>query len=128
MAANEAAKIVKWARIWMLDIGAPYQQPILMGEDNDACRHISEGGRLSRQVRHLCIQTAILQSDAQRGIFKLFRQDTKDNTADHQTKFLPSDTFWAHTSKIMGERFITSAHQRAIDHRNQPKESKSALP
>ena len=104
----------------MLDIGAPYVHPILGGEDNDACRTISEGGRLSRQVRHLCIQAAILQDDSARGIYKLFRQDTADNSADHQTKLLPPDLFWKHTTHTMGERFITDTHRTAILQRNKP--------
>jgi hypothetical protein len=56
-AATSAGKIAKWLRVWMSDIGLPYTAPIPMGEDNEATRIIGHAGKLTRNVRHLALQS-----------------------------------------------------------------------
>jgi hypothetical protein len=92
----------------MSDIGLPYTAPIPMGEDNEATRIIGHAGKLTRNVRHLAIQTNELQSIIGMGHMALHCVASDDNKADHCTKMLPDRAFHSHTSALMGERFITS--------------------
>jgi hypothetical protein len=117
-AATSAGKFVKWLRVWMSDIGLPYTAPIPMGEDNEATRIIGHAGKLTRNVRHLAIQTNELQSIIGMGHMALRRVGSADNKADHCTKMLPDRAFHSHTSALMGERFITPLHLAELMRRN----------
>ena len=102
----------------MLDIGLPYTEAIPVGEDNEAVRIIGYSGRLTRNVRHIATQKANLQSLIRDEVMAMFRVGTQDNASDHFTKMLPGLTFTRHTDHMMGTRFITPAHARALQVRN----------
>jgi len=117
-AATDASKLAKWIRIWMLDIGLPYSGPIAVGEDNNACRLIAHGGKLTRNVRHIAIQTAALQQTIQEELIAMYGKPSQDNRADFFTKLLGAILFWEHSDHFMGVRFLTQKHREAIRQRN----------
>ena len=117
-AATTGAKTVKWIRVWVEDFGTPILAPVPMGEDNEAARLIAHAGKLTRNVRHIAIQTSELQQMVKQGILALLRVGSADNRADHFTKLLAPGPFLLHTAYMMGLRFITAHHAAAIGRRN----------
>jgi hypothetical protein len=113
-AATDMSKFVKWLRVLMADIGLPYHSAIVVGEDNDAARQIGHAGKVTRNVRHVVIQTAGLQETIASLVMALRRVGSGDNRADHFTKLLPAGPFWFHTDHFMGVRFLTPAHLVAM--------------
>jgi hypothetical protein len=95
-----------------------------MGEDNEATRIIAHARKLTRNVRHIAIQTTELQSMVRLGIMALLRVGgSAANLADHFTKLLAAIAFISHTSSMMGLRFITTTHHTAtIARRNMEKQ------
>ena len=94
----------------MADIGLPYRTAIVVGEDNEAVRQIGHAGKVTRNVRHVVIQTAALQQDIASMKLALRRVGSSDNRSDHFTKFLPLVPFWTHTNAMMGTRHLTRRH------------------
>jgi hypothetical protein len=117
-AATTGGKTVKWTRVWLEDFGVPLMAPVPMGEDNEATRIIAHAGKLTRNVRHIAIQTTELQSMVKLGIMALLRVGSADNRADHFTKLLPPSAFIQHTTSLMGVRFITAHHAAMVARRN----------
>jgi hypothetical protein len=109
-AATEISKFVKWLRVLMADVGLPYHTAIVVGEDNEAARQIGHAGKVTRNVRHVVIQTAALQNDIASMKLALRRVGSSDNRSDHFTKLLPVVPFWTHTNAMMGARFLTKRH------------------
>jgi hypothetical protein len=101
----------------MLDLGIPYTSPIPMGEDNSTTWMIAHGYRLSPNVRHIGVQTRILQSFVEHGDIVLGQVGTHSNLADHLTKILPRPAFM-NTTYMMGLRFLTALHYEAVNLRN----------
>jgi hypothetical protein len=120
-AATAAGKVVKWVRVWMADMGIPFQDPIPMGEDNEATRIIGHAGKLTRNVRHIAIQTTELQSMIKLRLMALRRFGSANNKADHCTKLLAAAAFLLHTALLMGLRFITPHHAAVLARRNTAK-------
>ena len=106
------------SRVWLEDFGVPLMAPVPMGEDNEATRIIAHAGKLTRNVRHIAIQTTELQSMVKLGIMALLRVGSADNRADHFTKLLPPSAFIQHTTSLMGVRFITAHHAAMVARRN----------
>ena len=117
-AATDASKLAKWIRVWMLDIGLPYSGPIAVGEDNNACRIVAHGGKLTRNLRHIAIQTAALQRTIQEELIAMYAKPSQNNRADFFTKLLGYVLFWEHSNFFMGARFLTPKHREAIRKRN----------
>jgi hypothetical protein len=88
-AATEISKYIKWLRVLMADVGLPYRTAIVVGEDNEAARQIGYAGKDTRNVRHVVIQTAALQTDIASMKLALRRVGSSDNRSDHFTKLLP---------------------------------------
>jgi hypothetical protein len=109
-AATEISKFIKWLRVLMADIGLPYRTAIVVGEDNEAARQIGHAGKVTRNVRHVVIQTAALQQDIASMKLALRRVGSSDNRSDHFTKLLPLVPFWTHTNAMMGARYLTRRH------------------
>jgi hypothetical protein len=109
-AATEISKFIKWLRVLMADVGLPYQTAIVVGEDNEADRQIGHAGKVTRNVRHVVIQTAALQTDIASMKLALRRVGSSDNCSDHFTKLLPVVPFWTHTNAMMGAHFLTKQH------------------
>ena len=109
-AATEISKFIKWLCVLMADVGLPYETAIVVGEDNEAARQIGHAGKVTRNVRHVVIQTAALQNDIASLKLALRRVGSSDNRSDHFTKLLPVVPFWIHTNAMMGARFLTKRH------------------
>jgi hypothetical protein len=50
----------------MSDLGLPFQGPIPIAEDIAATRIIAHSGKVTRNIRHVAIQTLALQSLVQK--------------------------------------------------------------
>jgi hypothetical protein len=109
-AATEISKFIKWLGILMADVGLPYRTAIVVGEDNVAAQQIGHAGKVTRNVRHVVIQTAALQNDIALMKLALRRVGSNDNHSDHFTKLLPLMPFWTHTNSMMSARFLTKHH------------------
>jgi hypothetical protein len=94
----------------MADVGLPYRTAIVVGEDNEAARQIGHAGKVTRNVRHVVIQTAALQNDIASMKLALRRVGSSDNRSDHFTKLLPIVPFWTHTNNMMGAQYLTKRH------------------
>ena len=117
-AATTGGKTVKWTRVWFEDMGIPFSAPTPMGEDNEATHIIAHAGKLTRNVRHIAIQTTELQYMVKLGLMALHRVGSADNRSDHFTKLLPAGAFIPHTASLMGLHFITDHHAAIIARRN----------
>jgi hypothetical protein len=120
-AATEISKFIKWLRVLMADVGLPYRTAIVVGEDNEAARQIGHAGKVTRNVRHVVIQTAALQQDITSLKMALRRVGSNDNRSDHFTKLLPLVPFWTHTNDMMGARYLTKRHLHALGFKPGPK-------
>jgi hypothetical protein len=109
-AATEIAKFIKWLRIVMADVGLPYCTAIVVSEDNAAACQIGHAGKVTWNVQHVVIQTAVLQHDIASVKLTLHCVGSSENTSDHFTKLLPVVPFWTHTNHLMGARFLTRHH------------------
>jgi hypothetical protein len=109
-AATEISKFIKWLRVLMADVGLPYRTAIVIGEDNEAARQIGHAGKVTRNVRHVVIQTAALQNDIASMKLALRHVGSSNNHSDHFTKLLPIVPFWTHTNAMMGARYLTKRH------------------
>jgi hypothetical protein len=91
----------------MADVGLPYRTSIVIGEDNEATHQIGHAGKVTRNARHVVIQTAALQNDITSMKLALRRVGSSDNRSNHFTKLLLVIPFWTHTNAMMGAHFIT---------------------
>jgi hypothetical protein len=113
-AANLTIKSIRWLRLFMADIGLPFDGPIPVAEDNAATRIIAHAGKTTKNVRHVAIQTLNLQQ-AVRNQMIYFRQiETAENRSDHFTKALPATALRKHCVYMMGLRFITDEHAALV--------------
>jgi hypothetical protein len=109
-AVTEISKFIKWLCVLMADVGLPYRTAIVVGEDNEAARQIGHAGKVTRNVCHVVIQTAALQTDIVSMKLTLRRVGSNDNSSDHFTKLLSLLPFWNHTNSMMGACFLTKHH------------------
>jgi hypothetical protein len=100
----------------------PYRTVIVVGEDNEAARQICHACKVTRNVRHVAIQTAALQNDIASLKLALRRRvvGSNDNRSDHFTKLLPLIPFWTHTNAMMDARFLTKRHLSALGFAHAP--------
>ena len=110
--ATEISKFIKWLRDLMADIGLPYHRTaIVVGEDNEAARQIGHTGKVTRNVCHVVIQTAVLQQYIASMKLALHCVGSSDNRSDHFTsKLLSLVPFWTHTNAMMGACHLTRCH------------------
>jgi hypothetical protein len=118
-AVFEVGKDIQWIRLIMMDLGIPYTGPITIGEDNSATRMIAHGGKMSRNVRHVAVQTLAIQRMVDIGAAALREVGSTENPADHFTKILPGPPLYKHCGEMMGLRFLTALHLAAVARRNQ---------
>jgi hypothetical protein len=117
-AAAYLGKVIRWLVLFMSDLGLPFQGPIPIAEDNAATRIIAHSGKVTRNVRHVAIQTLALQSLVRNEIAVFNAIGTDNNRADHFTKPLPYPAFRNHIVSMMGIRFLTQAHAILTAKRN----------
>jgi hypothetical protein len=100
-------------RVFLEDLGLPYDQPIFVGEDNLAAQTIAHAGKLTRNVRHIATKTTALQEQVRFGRVVFGSVTTANNLADHFTKPLPVKSHRAHCQTMMVLGFIDHAHRHA---------------
>jgi hypothetical protein len=87
-AAYLMTKLVKWMRLFMEDLGVPFEGPAPLAEDNADTRLIAHAGKVTRNMRHIAAKTCNIQ-DAVRYRLAHFRAvGTNNNRAYHFTKAL----------------------------------------
>ena len=112
-------KIIIWVRQFMEDLGIPYTSEIPLATDNNSNRLIGQGRRLTRNVRHIAIQSTALQEMVQFGTMALRAVGSEDNRADHCTKALPASGVLEHAGYALGLRFLTLLHAKETKKRNE---------
>ena len=60
-AVTPMGKQLQWLRIFLDDMGLPYDQPIFISEGDLAARTIANAGKLTHNVRRIATKTTALQ-------------------------------------------------------------------
>jgi hypothetical protein len=101
-AAVHAAKIAKYLRSVLDELGFPCSGPTPLYEDNQAAIAMVNESRPTPRVRHLDIQHFAIQEWRARGIIQLFHIPGVINSADQQTKPLSFTLHSRHARRSMG--------------------------
>jgi hypothetical protein len=109
-AANRVGKAHRWIRLYMEDLGLPFEAPIPTTEDNAATRIIAHTGKVTRNTRHIALKTLSLQALVRERITMFRAVGSANNRSDHFTKALPFPSFSEHCSKMLGLRFLNAKH------------------
>jgi hypothetical protein len=110
-AANRIGKGHRWVRLYMDDLGLPFETPIPAAEDNSATRMIAHTGKITRNTaRHIALKTLSLQALVRERISMFQAVGSANNRSDHFTKAHPFPAFSEHCSKMLGLRFLNSEH------------------
>jgi hypothetical protein len=109
-AANRAGKGMRWMRLYMDDIGLPFEAPIPAAKDNAATQIIAHTGKITRNTRHIALKTLSLQALVREQITMFRAVGSANNQSDHFTKALPFPALSEHCPKMMGLRFLTQQH------------------
>jgi hypothetical protein len=109
-AGDRAGKSLRWTRLYMDDMGLPFEAPIPVAEDNAATRIIAHTGKITRNTRHIALRTLSLQALVRERIAMFRAVGSANNRSDHFTKALPFPAFSVHCRKMMGLRFLTQEH------------------
>jgi hypothetical protein len=105
-AANRVGQGLRWLRLYMDDLGLPFEAPIPTAEDNAATRIIAHTGKVTRNIRHIALLQALVRER-----ITMFRDvGSANNPSDHFAKALPFPAFSELCPKMMGLRFLTSQH------------------
>jgi hypothetical protein len=102
IAAVLAAKIAKYLRSILIELGFPPSGPTLLYEDNKAAINMVNANRPTERSRHIDIQYFAIQEWRQRGDIKLAHIPGVINPADAQTKPLGWILHHRHVRRIMG--------------------------
>lgn len=101
-AAVIAAKMAKYFRSILSDLGFSPESSTPLYEDNEAAIAMINENRPTPRVRHLDTQYFAIQEWRQAGIIKMFHIPGILNPADQQTKPLASTLHHRHIRRIMG--------------------------
>ena len=81
--------------LWIMNVsrelGRPFEEPVVIMEDNQAVIGAVTGGRNSEMLKHLAIKYYFVKEQVQNGKFILQYVNTKDQLADGMTKANPRD-------------------------------------
>jgi hypothetical protein len=102
IAAVLAAKIAKYLRSILIDLGFPPSGPTLLYEDNKAAINMVNANRPTELSRHIDIQHFAIQEWRQRGDIKLAHIPGVINPSDAQTKPLGWILHHRHVRRSMG--------------------------
>jgi hypothetical protein len=101
-AAVIAAKIAKYFRSILTELGFPPSAPTPLYEDNEAAIAMVNENRPTPRVRHLETQYFAIQEWHHTGFIQMFHIPGMINPADQQTKPLASRLHNHHIHRIMG--------------------------
>jgi hypothetical protein len=101
-AAVIAAKLAKYFRSILDELGFPIHDPTPLYEDNEAAIAMINDCRPTPRVRHLDTQYFAIQEWRQAGLIQMFHIPGIINPADQQTKPLASRLHNRHVRRLMG--------------------------
>lgn len=102
IAAVLAAKVAKYLRSILLDLGFPPDGPTTLFEDNRAAIHMANHGRPTERSRHIDIQHFALLEWCAKGEVRLDSIPTSIQPADALTKACGSILHLRHMRRLMG--------------------------
>ncbi|KAI2490779.1 Reverse transcriptase (RNA-dependent DNA polymerase) [Fragilaria crotonensis] len=102
LAAVHAAKIAKYLRSILLELGYPQLEPTTLFEDNAAAILMVNASRPTPRARHIDIQHFALQEWKANGEIVLSHIPGVVNSADSLTKSLGSTLHHRHVRRLMG--------------------------
>jgi hypothetical protein len=107
---NRAGKILRWTRLYMDDMGLPFEAPIPIAEDNAATRIITHTGKVTRNTRHIALRTLSLHALVRERVATFRAVRLANNWSDHFTKAFAFPAFSVHCPKMMGLSFLTQEY------------------
>jgi hypothetical protein len=102
IAAVQAAKVAKYLRSILAELGHPQSDPTILYEDNEAAIHVANDVRPTPRTRHVDIGWFAIQEWVQHGDIVLKYINTKINVSDAQTKCLAWVLHRRHCRRAMG--------------------------
>jgi len=102
IAAVDAAKMVKYLRSILIELGFPPAGPTTLFEDNQAAIEMINHNKPTARSRHVDIQHFAIQEWQHRGIITMRYLSTTLNLSDAQTKALSWVLLSRHTRRAMG--------------------------
>jgi len=101
-AAVSAAKVAKYLRTVLFELGFPPSGPTILHEDNQAVINIVNNSKPTSRARHVEIQFFAIQEWRRRKQVELKYIDTRINTADAETKALGWTLHSRHSRRMLG--------------------------
>lgn len=102
IAAVQAAKVAKYLRSILHELGHPQPDPTVLYEDNEAAIHVANNERPTQCTRHVDIGWFAIQEWVQRGDIHMKYLSTKSMVADSNTKAVPWVLHRRHCHRAMG--------------------------
>ena len=102
IAAVSAAKVIRYLRSVLVDLGYPQEEPTIIHEDNQAVLDIVNKQIPSERTRHCDIQYFALQEWRARGLVKMNHIPGIINPADQATKAVGPTLHYRHVRRSMG--------------------------
>ena len=101
MAASEASKEVKWARVLMSELDHEQMNATKMYEDNKACVAFSKNNTCHARTKHIDIRAYALRDCVREGEIDVVHISTDCQLADMFTKTQLKHTFMTHKNMLM---------------------------
>ena len=101
MAASEASKEVKWARVLMSELDHEQVNATKMYEDNKACVAFSKNNTCHARTKHIDIRAYALRDCVREGLIDVVHISTDYQLADMFTKTQLKHTFMKHKNMLM---------------------------
>ena len=102
IAAVQAAKIAKYLRSILAELGHPQPGPTVLYEDNEAAIHVANNVRPTQRTRHVDIGWFAIQEWVQNGDIQMEFLKTNLMVADANTKAVPWVLHRRHCHRAMG--------------------------
>jgi len=102
IAAVQAAKIAKYLRSVLAELGYPQSGPTILYEDNEAAIHVANNVRPTQRTRHVDIGWFAIQEWVQNGDIQMKFLKTNLMVADASTKAVPWVLHRRHCRRAMG--------------------------
>jgi hypothetical protein len=102
IAAVQAAKVAKYLRSILAELGHPQSKPTVLYEDNEAAIHVANDVRPTPRTRHVDIGFFAIQEWIRHGDLVMKYINTQINVSDAQTKSLAWVLHRRHCRRAMG--------------------------
>ena len=114
IAAVQAAKIAKYLRSVLLELGYPQDGPTVLHEDNEAAIHVANNTKPTARTRHVDIAWFAIQEWRENREIDLQYINTKINPSDALTKALAWVLHRRHCHRAMGHLGPPRIRNRAV--------------